>query len=115
MPLRRVCNVLRVQAHAESGLLPWNPRYAPEVARIQHMARTLQDIYRDAAQLSDRERVELAGMLIDGLAEESDPGVEAAWAEEVERRIREVDSGEVKLISWEQVRAELFGRANDEG
>ena len=54
-------------------------------------------------------------MLLEGLPEEPDPGVEAAWAEEVERRIREVDSGEVKLIPWEQVRAELFGRANDEG
>ncbi|HEX3584079.1 MAG TPA: addiction module protein [Thermoanaerobaculia bacterium] len=79
------------------------------------MTRTLQEIYRDAAQLPDRERAELAGMLLDSLDDEPDPGVEAAWAEEVERRIRQVDSGEVKLIPWEQVRAELFARANDEG
>ena len=79
------------------------------------MARTLQEIYRDAAQLPDRERAELAGMLLESLDDEPDPGVEAAWAEEVERRIRQVDSGEVKLIPWEQVRAELFARANDEG
>jgi putative addiction module component (TIGR02574 family) len=34
--------------------------------------------------------------------------VEVAWAEEVERRIRQVDEGEVELVPWEQVRAELF-------
>jgi hypothetical protein len=36
-----------------------------------------------------------------------DPDVEAAWAEEVERRIRQVDAREVELIPWEQVRADL--------
>jgi putative addiction module component (TIGR02574 family) len=54
-------------------------------------------------------------MILESLDDEPDPGVDAAWAEEVERRIRQVDSGEVKLIPWEQVRAELFARANDEG
>jgi putative addiction module component (TIGR02574 family) len=78
------------------------------------MARTLDEIYREAAELSDNERAELAGLLLGSLEGEPDPGVEAAWAEEVERRIRQVDSGEVKLIPWEQVRAELFSRASDE-
>jgi hypothetical protein len=41
--------------------------------------------------------------------------VEAAWAEEVEQHVRQIDSGAVKLTPWEQVRAELFGRASDEG
>jgi putative addiction module component (TIGR02574 family) len=42
-----------------------------------------------------------------------DEHVEAAWDEEVERRVREVDTGQVKTIPWEQVRAELFGRDAD--
>ncbi|HYM62445.1 MAG TPA: addiction module protein [Thermoanaerobaculia bacterium] len=45
---------------------------------------------------------------------EFDEDIEAAWAEEVERRIREIDSGEVKTIPWEQVRAELFALVNNE-
>lgn len=45
------------------------------------------------------------------LREES---VEAAWADEVERRIREIEAGEVTLIPWEQVREELFAGVTDD-
>jgi putative addiction module component (TIGR02574 family) len=37
--------------------------------------------------------------------------VEAAWSEEIARRIAEIDSGKVELIPWEVVRAELFGES----
>jgi len=43
---------------------------------------------------------------------ESDQDVEAAWAEEIERRVRQLDSGQVKTIPWQQVRTELFARLN---
>ena len=79
------------------------------------MGRSLQDLYREAAELSERDRAELAGMLIESLEEPPDEGVEAAWAEEIERRVREIDNGTVKTIPWEQVRAELFARVSDEG
>ena len=54
-------------------------------------------------------------MLIESLDGPPDENVEAAWAEEVERRVREIDSGAVKTVPWEQVRAELFSRMNDGG
>ncbi len=38
-----------------------------------------------------------------------DPDVEAAWSEEIKRRLAEIDAGIVELIPWEEVRAELFG------
>ena len=79
------------------------------------MGRKLHDLYREAADLPEGDRAELAGLLIESLEGEPDEGVEAAWAEEVERRVREIDSGQVKTIPWEQVRAELFARSNDEG
>jgi len=56
----------------------------------------------------------LAGLLLDSLAGEPDEGVEAAWAEEIEHRIRQIDSGEVTTIPWEEVRAKLFARLNEE-
>ena len=56
---------------------------------------------------STSERAELAGMLIESLDGEPDEEVEAAWAEEVERRVREIDRGELKTIPWEQVKKEL--------
>ena len=79
------------------------------------MARKLQELFKEAAELPDRERAELAGMLLESLDDEQDPAVELAWAEEVERRVRQIETGEVKTIPWEQVRAELFSRRYDEG
>ena len=79
------------------------------------MARKLQELFKEAAKLPDRERAELAGMLLESLDDEQDPAVELAWAEEVERRVRQIETGEVKTIPWEQVRAELFSRTYDEG
>ena len=49
-------------------------------------------------------------MLIESLDGPPDENVEATWAEEVERRVREIESGAVETIPWEQVRAELFSR-----
>jgi putative addiction module component (TIGR02574 family) len=43
-----------------------------------------------------------------------DEDVEAAWDEEVERRVRQIDSGEVKTIPWEEVRARVFARLRDQ-
>lgn len=70
----------------------------------------LKELFREAAGLPDSDRAQLAGMLLESLEDEPDADVEAAWAEEVERRIRQVDAGEVTMIPWEQVRAELFSR-----
>ena len=36
--------------------------------------------------------------------------VEAAWSEEIKRRLAEVDAGTVEPVPWEQVRAELFAQ-----
>jgi len=44
---------------------------------------------------------------------ERDEEVEAAWDEEVERRVRQIDSGEVKTIPWEEVRAKVFARLHE--
>ena len=46
----------------------------------------------------------LAGSLIDSLDDTIDENVEAAWQEEVARRLEEVRSGKVKATSWEDVR-----------
>ena len=35
------------------------------------------------------------------------------WSKEIERRVAELDAGTVETISWEEVRAELFGQQND--
>lgn len=74
------------------------------------MSRRVHDLYREAVELSESERAELAGLLLESLQTEPDPDVEAAWAEEIERRVRDIDEGRVQTIPWEQVRAELHAR-----
>jgi putative addiction module component (TIGR02574 family) len=81
------------------------------------MERNLKEVFRDAAQLPERDRATLAGLLIETLDPVSEPDVEAAqleeMPEEIRRRVAEIDAGTVELIPWEEVRAELFGQSNE--
>lgn len=72
------------------------------------MATELRQLFREALELTDNDRATLAGLLIESLETEIDPDVEAAWAEEAERRWKEIESGSVKTIPWEDVRARLL-------
>jgi hypothetical protein len=40
-----------------------------------------------------------------------EPNVELAWVNEIKRRLANIDAGIVELIPWEEVREELFCRA----
>ncbi len=77
------------------------------------MARDLTELFHEASQLPESERAELAGRLLESLHGKPDEDVEAAWAEEIERRVRQIDTGEVKTIPWEEVRAKLYARLHD--
>jgi putative addiction module component (TIGR02574 family) len=72
----------------------------------------LAELKEKAAQLSAQERADLALALIESLdGPPEDPAVvEEAWRVEIERRVREVDRGEVKLIPGEEVFAEVRRR-----
>ena len=52
----------------------------------------------------------MAGLLIASLEDEPDEGVEEAWAAVIDRRAKQLDSGEVSTIPWEEVLARLFGQ-----
>ena len=77
------------------------------------MSRNIEELFREAAELPETQRAELAGLLLESIEGEPDEGVEAAWAEEVERRVRQVERGEVRTIPWEDVRAKLHARLNE--
>ena len=76
------------------------------------MPKDFNEVLRDATELSEHDRATLAGLLIESLEGEPDPGVEAAWAAEIERRVAELDAGTVKTIPWEEVRQRLLDRLN---
>jgi putative addiction module component (TIGR02574 family) len=66
-------------------------------------------------RLDPQERAALTGLLIESLEPESEEGVEEAWVAEIERRMAELDSGAVQAISWEELRARLYGSASGSG
>lgn len=77
------------------------------------MERNLNEVFREAAQLPEHDRATLAGLLIETLDPAVEADVEAAWSEEIKRRVAEIDAGTVELIPWEEVRAELFGQPSE--
>lgn len=66
-------------------------------------------LLEEALRLTPEERAALAGTLIESLDEEVDEGAEAAWADEIEKRIREIDSGQVKTVPWAVARRMILG------
>lgn len=71
------------------------------------MNRDAADILKEALALPSDQRAALAGSLISSLDEEPDEGVEEAWSVEIARRLAEIDSGQVKLLSWAEARHRL--------
>ena len=64
------------------------------------MSRTFTDVWKEASELSEKDRADLAGLLIESLEGPPDPGVGEAWALEIEKRVAELDAGAVKSIPW---------------
>jgi len=71
------------------------------------MATAVDELYEKASHLSPSERAALAGLLVDTLEGAIDPAIERAWRQEVTKRIAELDSGAVKTVSGDEVRAKL--------
>jgi putative addiction module component (TIGR02574 family) len=74
------------------------------------MGNMLAEMKEKASKLSETERAELALSLIESLDGSPDPDVEEAWRLEVERRIGQIERGEVQLIPGDEVFARLRRR-----
>jgi len=68
---------------------------------------TVDELLRQALELEPQARAELAALLLDSVPAEPKVDVDSAWAAEVSRRIRELESGSVATIPWEEVRDRL--------
>lgn len=71
------------------------------------MTQKSQVVLEEALKLSATERAEVAEQLLSSLDEIPDANVEQAWQEEVQRRLQQVERGEVKTIPWEEVQRRL--------
>ena len=71
----------------------------------------LSELLEKALALSTQDRGLLIDRLIASLDEEpAEEGVEAAWDDEIKRRVDDIRSGRVKTIPGEQVLARLKAR-----
>ena len=86
-------------------------KYLAEMAQITPQ---VSELLEKALALSTQDRGLLIDLLIATLDNEpAEEGVEAAWKEEIERRIEDVRSGRVKMIPAEQVLARARARLRD--
>jgi putative addiction module component (TIGR02574 family) len=72
------------------------------------MVATPKQLYDSAMGLNEKQRAELIGMLLGSLEIGTDEGVEAAWLQEIERRVAELDSGTAESVPWTEVRSRVF-------
>jgi len=73
------------------------------------MSPTGATILKDALQLPEPDRADLAAMLIESLDSQVDEDAEAAWDTEIERRIAELDNGSVRAVPWPEARRMIMG------
>jgi len=66
-----------------------------------------------ALRLSEAERLQVAEALFATLESEPEPEVDAAWAEEIERRTQEIERGLVEPIPWSVVKQTVGQHARD--
>ena len=70
------------------------------------MSTLVDELSARARALPAEDRARLAEELLESLQGETDADAEAAWDREIERRVAEIESGSVRLISAEEVHAE---------
>ncbi len=67
-------------------------------------------LLQEALRLSPEARAALAVSLLESLEEDVDESAEAAWADEIAKRLHELDSGAVTPVPWSEARRMILGR-----
>ena len=71
------------------------------------MARNFTAIEQEIRDLSDSDKEDLLRVLLEELDGPPNPGAEAAWLLEVQRRSREIDTGAVECIPADEVFSQI--------
>ena len=74
------------------------------------MTDEAKELLRKALALSEEDRVTMATSLLESLDPAVEDSVEAAWNEEIARRIQDLDSGKAKTVPWEEVRRRISAK-----
>jgi putative addiction module component (TIGR02574 family) len=76
------------------------------------MSPEVADLLKRALALPIDERTALANTLLDSL-EDADESVQAAWDEEVARRMQDLQAGKAVTVPWEELHRELLAMLNE--
>jgi len=71
-----------------------------------------EHVIEAALKLSEEERLEIAARLYESVEKWADPEAEEAWAREIERRMKLVDSGQTTAVPWEEARRQMMEGGN---
>jgi len=71
------------------------------------MSAAIEKVLNEALSLPAEARINLVEKLIESLNLPTQAEVDRLWAEEAERRVSQIDKGEVELISAEEVFARI--------
>ena len=74
---------------------------------------TLRLLEKEVLELPPRSRVRLAEKIIESLGDYAAPELEAAWDDEIERRVKEIQSGAEQGIPAEAVMKEARRALNE--
>ena len=77
---------------------------------MEKAIRSYDEIMSDALALPPKQRELLAEHLMESLDAEDQERIDALWAEEAERRYKEIEDGVVKAIPGEEVMNRLRSR-----
>lgn len=72
------------------------------------MTAETEKLIEEALKLPPEARAAIAGSLLDSLDEEVDEDAEAAWRQEISRRLSELAAGSVSLVDWSEARQRIL-------
>jgi putative addiction module component (TIGR02574 family) len=81
---------------------------------MPHVTPQVSEVLEKALALSTQDRGLIISRLIESLDEgPADEGVEAAWSDEIKRRVEEIQSGKIEMIPGEEVDRRLAARLSN--
>jgi putative addiction module component (TIGR02574 family) len=72
------------------------------------MSAIATKLLKDALQLSEAERADIASCLYASLDDETSAKLDAEWDAAIQRRISAIESGQANLVPWEEARKRIF-------
>lgn len=73
------------------------------------MTQAAQQLLTEALGLPAEDRGQLIVSLIDSLETASDSDADAIWSDEIARRLKEIDDGQVEMVEWSEARRLIRG------